>query len=274
MSKRPNDTAPETVPPADRRITALRQAAQDKHQQAVQRAEAGIRRLVKDREEINFRAVARAAGVSLDFLYAHTDLRKRIETLRSRQRVVAVGDAVEGTVVAPPEQGVRSGATGVFPLVGARHPQTTISKGSGHVGRRFGQVLVLHGHEDGVQVNAATGAEDPLEAGPQIGPVTVALLQALRVVSGLLRGWLPGGDVEAQGHPASGYQGELLPLPLDPDAVQRSTEVFRGLDQRHPATHAGSGIPGDPPGGGLVKGPPQVGREISERHGRQCGTRH
>jgi uncharacterized protein DUF6262 len=86
MSKRPAESAPETVPPADRRIAALRQAAQDKRQQAVQRAEAGIRRLVKEREEINFRAVARAAGVSLDFLYAHTDLRKRIETLRGQQR--------------------------------------------------------------------------------------------------------------------------------------------------------------------------------------------
>ncbi|MGX1911933.1 DUF6262 family protein [Streptomyces phaeochromogenes] len=86
MNKRPNDAVPETVPPADRRIAALRQAAQDKHQQAVQRAEAGIRRLVKEGEEINFRAVARAAGVSLDFLYAHTDLRKRIETLRGQQR--------------------------------------------------------------------------------------------------------------------------------------------------------------------------------------------
>ncbi|MEH0417339.1 DUF6262 family protein [Streptomyces sp. B21-083] len=86
MSKRPNETDPEIVPPADRRIAALRQAAQDKHQQAVRRAEAGIRRLVKEREEINFRAVARAAGVSLDFLYAHTDLRKRIETLRGQQR--------------------------------------------------------------------------------------------------------------------------------------------------------------------------------------------
>ncbi|MDX3635650.1 DUF6262 family protein [Streptomyces europaeiscabiei] len=84
MNKRPDDAVPETVPPADRRIAALRQAAQNKHQLAVQRAEAGIRRLVKRGEEINFRAVARAAGVSLDFLYAHTDLRKRIETLRSQ----------------------------------------------------------------------------------------------------------------------------------------------------------------------------------------------
>ncbi|MFD0271741.1 DUF6262 family protein [Streptomyces sp. NPDC127106] len=86
MSNRPNDAVPETMPPPDRRIAALRQAAQDKHQQAVQRAEVGIRRLIKEGEEINFRAVARAAGVSLDFLYAHTDLRQRIETLRGQQR--------------------------------------------------------------------------------------------------------------------------------------------------------------------------------------------
>ena len=74
------------MPPADRRIAALRQAAQDEHQQAVQRADAGIRKLIKEGEEINFRAVARRAGVSLDFLCAHTDLRKRIETLSGRQR--------------------------------------------------------------------------------------------------------------------------------------------------------------------------------------------
>jgi predicted Zn-dependent protease len=33
-----------------------------------------------------FRAVAKAAGVSVDFLYRHPDLRARIEHLRSRQQ--------------------------------------------------------------------------------------------------------------------------------------------------------------------------------------------
>jgi len=85
-------TASQPGPPAagttvsDRRIAALQQAARAKHQQAVQRAEAGLRRLVKDGQEITFRSVARAAGVSLDFLYADADLRKRIETLRGQQR--------------------------------------------------------------------------------------------------------------------------------------------------------------------------------------------
>ncbi|GLW75487.1 hypothetical protein Kpho02_77840 [Kitasatospora phosalacinea] len=86
MTTRPTTSIPDAAPAENRRIAALRQAAQDKHKQAVQRAEAGIRQLVKAGEEINFRAVARAAGVSLDFLYTHTDLRKRIETLRGQQR--------------------------------------------------------------------------------------------------------------------------------------------------------------------------------------------
>nr|WTB29709.1 DUF6262 family protein [Streptomyces sp. NBC_00830] len=90
--------------PSTSRPRPPRQAAQDKRQQAVQRAEAGIRRLIKEGEEINFRAVARAAGVSLDFLYAHTDLRKRIETLRGQQRTEdrpppQAASADDGTVI-------------------------------------------------------------------------------------------------------------------------------------------------------------------------------
>lgn len=68
-----------------RRAETLRKAAADKHDQAVSRAEAGIRKLLKDREPINFRSAARAAGVSLDFLYSQPQLRNRIETLRRQQ---------------------------------------------------------------------------------------------------------------------------------------------------------------------------------------------
>jgi len=69
-----------------RRVTALKRAARDKSKGAVDRAEAGIRSLLKSGSEINFRSVARAGSVSLDFLYNHPDLRRRIETLRSRQQ--------------------------------------------------------------------------------------------------------------------------------------------------------------------------------------------
>jgi hypothetical protein len=70
---------------AQRRADALRHAAQAKSQAATARAEAALRKLVKDQQEISFRAVARTGGVSLDFLYASTDLRRRIEALRAQQ---------------------------------------------------------------------------------------------------------------------------------------------------------------------------------------------
>ena len=70
---------------AERRAAALRQAAQAKRQAAVTRTETAIRALVKNQQDINFRSVARAAGVSLDFLYGNDDLRNRIGKLRAQQ---------------------------------------------------------------------------------------------------------------------------------------------------------------------------------------------
>lgn len=72
---------------AERRDEALRQAAQAKHHATTKRAEAALRKLTKSGEQINFRAVATAAGVSVDFLYRHPQLRQRIEHLRARQQV-------------------------------------------------------------------------------------------------------------------------------------------------------------------------------------------
>lgn len=71
---------------AERRAAALRQAAQAKRQAAVARAETAIRTLIKNQREVNFRSVARAAGVSLDFLYGNDDIRNRIEKLRNQQK--------------------------------------------------------------------------------------------------------------------------------------------------------------------------------------------
>lgn len=70
----------------ERRADALRKAAQAKRQAAVTRTETAIRTLIKNQQEINFRSVARAAGVSLDFLYGNDDLRKHIEKLRDQQK--------------------------------------------------------------------------------------------------------------------------------------------------------------------------------------------
>lgn len=88
-------TTSRPVPPqpgssaAQRRADALRRAAQAKRQAATARAETAIRKLVKNQQEISFRAVARTGGVSLDFLYANADLRGRIEALRARQAAKA-----------------------------------------------------------------------------------------------------------------------------------------------------------------------------------------
>jgi hypothetical protein len=76
----------------ERRAAALRQAAQAKRQAAVTRTETAIRSLIKSKQDINFRSVARTAGVSLDFLYGNDALRTRIEKLRDQQKTRPVPD--------------------------------------------------------------------------------------------------------------------------------------------------------------------------------------
>jgi hypothetical protein len=85
MTTPPEPGSPDTGA-TQRRVAALRQAAQDKRVAAVARAEAGLRNLIKNGDEITFRAVANSGSVSLDFLYSHDDLRRRIEMLRSQQK--------------------------------------------------------------------------------------------------------------------------------------------------------------------------------------------
>jgi hypothetical protein len=75
-----------TTSAAERRATALRQAAQAKRQAAITRTETAIRTLIKDKQDVNFRSVARAGRVSLDFLYGNDDLRGRIARLRDQQK--------------------------------------------------------------------------------------------------------------------------------------------------------------------------------------------
>jgi len=62
----------------------LRAAAQRKHQAAVARATAALDALDRDGSGITFRGLARAADVSVDFLY-RSPLRERIEQLRAER---------------------------------------------------------------------------------------------------------------------------------------------------------------------------------------------
>jgi Family of unknown function (DUF6262) len=76
----------------ERNIEGLRKSAQFRHQQAMQRTEEGIRRLLLEGRPVNFNTTAEAAGVSTAWLYQHPEVRSRIEHLRaqpSERRVAA-----------------------------------------------------------------------------------------------------------------------------------------------------------------------------------------
>jgi hypothetical protein len=64
----------------------LRQAAARKSAAAQARAEQGLREMIRRGQSITFRGLAQTAGVSLDFLYRCTEIRQRVEQLRSQQR--------------------------------------------------------------------------------------------------------------------------------------------------------------------------------------------
>ncbi len=64
----------------------LRRAAAAKSTAAKTRAEQGLRELVRRGDPITFRGLAQTAGVSLDFLYRTTEIRQRVERLRSQQQ--------------------------------------------------------------------------------------------------------------------------------------------------------------------------------------------
>ena len=64
----------------------LRQAAARKSAAATARAEHGLREMIRARQPITFRGLAQTAGVSLDFLYRATQIRERVEQLRSQQQ--------------------------------------------------------------------------------------------------------------------------------------------------------------------------------------------
>jgi hypothetical protein len=67
----------------------LKAAAARRHHDAVTRAERGLHDVVTSGQQITFRTVARTAGVSLEFLYHHPQLRTRIEHLRTQQQTTA-----------------------------------------------------------------------------------------------------------------------------------------------------------------------------------------
>jgi hypothetical protein len=71
--------------------TALAAAAARRHDDALGRANRAVRDLDRAGTAINFQTVARAAGVSRQWLYRQPDLRREIEQLRRTGRDTAPG---------------------------------------------------------------------------------------------------------------------------------------------------------------------------------------
>jgi hypothetical protein len=59
--------------------------AQRKSQQAELRVHQAIDQLLREQQNVNFNTVAKAANVTKSYLYAHQDIRERIEALRTQQ---------------------------------------------------------------------------------------------------------------------------------------------------------------------------------------------
>ena len=64
----------------------LKAAAARRRTAAETRAEQGLDQVIRSGERITFRNIAATAGVSLEFLYNHPELRSRIEHLRTQQQ--------------------------------------------------------------------------------------------------------------------------------------------------------------------------------------------
>lgn len=69
-----------------RKIEALQEAAALKAQEASDRVDKALERMVKQGQKINFTTVAHSANVSTAYLYKHDEIRNRIETLRDQQK--------------------------------------------------------------------------------------------------------------------------------------------------------------------------------------------
>jgi Family of unknown function (DUF6262) len=63
----------------------LKAHAQRKKETTLKKVDDAIQRLIKSKGRINFNSISMESGVSKAYLYNHSDVRERIETLRRQQ---------------------------------------------------------------------------------------------------------------------------------------------------------------------------------------------
>lgn len=69
----------------NRNVEGMKDHAQHRSQEARNRVDRAITTLVREQKPINFNTVAQAAGVTKSYLYTQSDVRARIEALRTSQ---------------------------------------------------------------------------------------------------------------------------------------------------------------------------------------------
>lgn len=118
----------------------LRKAAARKSAAAQARAEQGLREMIRRGEPVTFRGLAQTAGVSLDFLYRHSEIRERVEHLRAQQQARPPGPP---TVVDPdqPSSVIRTLTTQLAEL--KRRHRVEISELKDALAAAHGELLVL-----------------------------------------------------------------------------------------------------------------------------------
>jgi hypothetical protein len=96
----------------------LRRAAARKSKLASARADRGLREMIRLGQPITFRRLAKTAGVSLDFLYRTTEIRNRVEQLRTQQQTTPPDPATTPVDADQPSSVVR---TLTAPLAELKH---------------------------------------------------------------------------------------------------------------------------------------------------------
>ncbi|MFC9627893.1 DUF6262 family protein [Streptomyces mirabilis] len=77
-----------------RSVEALAKATKQRHKRAETAVEKALRRARASQQPVSVASIARAAGVSTDFIYRHPALRPQVENLRRARRSASLGDAV------------------------------------------------------------------------------------------------------------------------------------------------------------------------------------
>ncbi|WP_121604147.1 DUF6262 family protein [Virgibacillus sp. Bac332] len=78
-----------------RNTEGVKKHAQMKSQEATQKVDQAIQRLIKTKAKINFNQVAMESGVSKAFLYNNQEIRNRIEGLRKQQEGLKSSQAMK-----------------------------------------------------------------------------------------------------------------------------------------------------------------------------------